>query len=148
MCPDLASLLIVETGGSYNVTVTSPEAILFSADVERAATFYRCLGFTETFRVPAQGPPIHVDLELDGYKLGFASIDSSREDHGLQPVAEGQRATLTLWTDDVRATHDTLVEAGVPSLAGPQPWLDHLLIAWVVDPDDHPIQLVQRVERP
>jgi catechol 2,3-dioxygenase-like lactoylglutathione lyase family enzyme len=58
--------------------------ILFSEDVERAAAFYERLGFEETFRVPREGPPIHVDLALDGYTIGFASVSSSREDHGLE----------------------------------------------------------------
>ena len=131
------------TGEPFNVTVTDPEAIFFSSDVERASTFYRRLGFVETFRVPGDGSPIHVDLELNGYKIGFASIDSSRQDHGLHPASDGQRATLTLWTGDVRATYGALVEAGVTSIAEPQTWLDRLLIAWVADPDGHPIQLVQ-----
>jgi hypothetical protein len=28
-------------------------------------------------------------------------------------------------------------------LGGPSPWLGRLLIAWVEDPDGHPVQLVQ-----
>jgi glyoxylase I family protein len=79
----------------------SPQVILFSQDVERAAAFYSGLGFAETFRVPMDGEPIHVDLELDGYKLGIASVDSTRDDHGLDPVAHGQRAAVILWTEDV-----------------------------------------------
>jgi len=65
----------------------SPQVILFTADVARAAEFYRRLGFHGTFRVPSEGDPIHVDLALDGYKIGFASIESSRDDHGLRPVS-------------------------------------------------------------
>ena len=42
-----------------------------------------------------QGPPVHADPGLDGYKIGFAPIDSAREDHGLGRVASGQRATIT-----------------------------------------------------
>jgi hypothetical protein len=75
--------------GHFGVTFTAPQVILFSADVERASGFYRRLGFEETFRVPDDGPPIHVDVVLNEYKIGFASIASSREHHGLQPVAEG-----------------------------------------------------------
>jgi hypothetical protein len=70
--------------------------VLFSGDVSRAAAFYESLGFRETFRVPAHGEPIHIDLALDGYQLGIASVESTREDHGLQPVAEGQRAAIIL----------------------------------------------------
>jgi catechol 2,3-dioxygenase-like lactoylglutathione lyase family enzyme len=124
-------------------TFSQPEVILFSADVERASAFYRSLGFAEVFRVPSEGPPIHVDLELDGYRIGFASTVSSRDDHGLDPAGKGHRATVTLWTDDVTAAYAVLIEAGIPGIAEPKPWLDRLLIAWVEDPDGHPIQLVQ-----
>lgn len=51
--------------------------ILFSTDLPRAAAFYERLGFTETFRVPTDGEPIHIDLVLDGYRLGLASSTSS-----------------------------------------------------------------------
>lgn len=121
----------------------SPQVVLFSRDVSRAAAFYESLGFRRTFRVPAHGEPIHVDLVLDGYQLGIASVDSTRDDHGLQPVADGQRAAVVLWTDDTRAAYATLVEAGAPALAGPHEWLGRLLIAWVADPDGHPIQIAQ-----
>jgi catechol 2,3-dioxygenase-like lactoylglutathione lyase family enzyme len=128
------------------VTLSAPQVILFTADVDRAARFYRGLGFTETFRATGpDGGAIHVDLELDGYRIGFALLSSARDDHGLDPVEEGQRATLTLWADDVRAEHDRLTAAGVPSLAAPRVWLDRLLVAWLRDPDGHPLQLCQRL---
>ena len=41
------------------------QVILFSDDLPRAGAFYTRLGFTQTFRVPADGEPIHVDLALD-----------------------------------------------------------------------------------
>ena len=121
----------------------SPQVVLFSADVTRAAAFYESLGFTETFRVPEDGEPIHVDLTLDGYKIGIASIESTRDDHGLQPVAEGQRAAVVLWTDDTRKAYERVVEVGAAALMAPHEWLGRLLIAWTADPDGHPIQLVQ-----
>jgi len=117
--------------------------ILFSADLPRAAAFYESLGFAETFRTPAEGEPIHIDLALDGYKLGLASVASTRDDHGLDPVAHGQRAVVVLWTDDVPASYAALTDAGIPGLAAPHEWLGRLLIAWVADPDGHPVQLVQ-----
>jgi glyoxylase I family protein len=129
-------------------TFTAPEVILFSGDVARAAEFYKALGFAETFRVPQEGPPIHVDLQLDGYKIGFASIESARNDHGLDQVTSGQRATITLWTQDTARAYRTLTTAGIPGLAAPSIWLGRLLIAWVQDPDGHPIQLVQRLDNP
>ena len=120
--------------------------ILFSADLPRAVAFYASLGFRETFRVPADGDPIHVDLGLDGYTIGIASVASTRQDHGLDPVAEGQRAAVILWTDDVSTAYETLVDAGAPALGAPHRWLERLLIAWVADPDGNPVQIVQRLD--
>lgn len=51
----------------------SPQVILLSDDLPRAAAFYEGLGFVETFRTPADGGPIHVDLALDGYRIGIVS---------------------------------------------------------------------------
>jgi glyoxylase I family protein len=120
-----------------------PQVVLFSADVERAARFYRSLGFVEGFRTPGQGEPIHVDVELGGYRIGIASIASTRDDHGLHPVEQGERAAVVLWTDDVPAALARLRSTGVAVLKEPEPWLGRLLIAWVADPDGHPVQLVQ-----
>jgi glyoxylase I family protein len=121
----------------------TPEVILFSQDVTRAAAFYTGLGFTETFRVPDQGEPIHVDLVLDGYRMGIASVASTRDDHGLDPVPEGQRAAVILWTDDTATAYAELTARGAPALVAPHVWLDRLLIAWTADPDGYPIQIVQ-----
>lgn len=121
----------------------TPQVVLFSEDVERAARFYSGLGFVEAFRVPTEGPPIHVDLVLDGYRIGVASVDSTRADHGLSPVPDGQRAAVILWTDDTDAAYEKLVADGCPPLAAPHPWLGRLRIAWVADPDGNPIQVVQ-----
>lgn len=123
----------------------SPQVILFSDDVARAAAFYSGLGFTETFRVPTEGDPIHVDLILDGYKIGIASVASTRDDHGLEPIPEGQRAAVILWTHDTAEAYAELIANGVPGLKPPHEWLGRLLIAWVIDPDGNPIQIVQHL---
>ncbi|SCE94786.1 Glyoxalase-like domain-containing protein [Micromonospora chokoriensis] len=122
-----------------------PQVILFSKDVSRTSEFYTGLGFAETFRVPTEGEPIHVDLVLDSYKIGIASVASTRDDHGLDPVPQGQRAAVILWTDDTAAAYAELTANGVPALAAPHRWLDRLLIAWVADPDGNPIQIVQQL---
>jgi glyoxylase I family protein len=123
----------------------TPQVILFSDDLPRAVAFYVRLGFTETFRVPIHGQLIHVDLALDGYKIGIASAASTRNDHGLEPIAEGQRAAIILWTDDTASAYDDLVSNGAPALVPPRMWLGRLLIAWTADPDGNPIQIVQAV---
>jgi catechol 2,3-dioxygenase-like lactoylglutathione lyase family enzyme len=121
----------------------SPQVILFSPDVARAVDFYRGLGFTEVFRVPDAGDPIHVDLELTGYRIGIASVASTRDDHGLQPIGEGQRAAVVLWTDDTAAAYASVTGGGAAALAAPHVWLERLLIAWIADPDGNPVQIVQ-----
>lgn len=120
-----------------------PQVILFSGNVEQSAKFYTGLGFIETFRVPEEGTPIHVDMVLDGYKIGIASVDSTRDDHGLNPVADGQRAAVVLWTEDVDVAYETMTSRGCPGLSSPHIWLERLKIAWLADPDGHPIQIVQ-----
>lgn len=115
--------------GEATVRFTSPQAIYFCEDAARASAFYRRLGFTEVFRTPETGQPIHVDLVLDGYRIGFASIASAREHHGLQPVRRGQRATITLWTTDTAEAYRQLTDEGIRGLAEPQTWLDRLRIA-------------------
>ena len=121
----------------------TPQVVLFSQNLPRAIEFYSGLGFEETFRVPTEGDPIHVDLALDGYRIGIASVASTRRDHGLDPVPEGQRAAVILWTDDTPAAFAELTANGAPGLVSPHEWLGRLLIAWIADPDGHPIQIVQ-----
>lgn len=123
----------------------TPQVILFSQNLPRAVAFYSSLGFEEIFRVPTEGEPIHVDLALDGYKIGIASVASTRDDHGLDPVPEGQRAAIILRTDDTRAAFAELTANGAAGLVPPHEWLGRLLIAWIADPDGNPIQIVQHL---
>jgi catechol 2,3-dioxygenase-like lactoylglutathione lyase family enzyme len=108
--------------------------------------FYRVLGFAETFRTPAEGPPLHVELRLDGFTLGVASAASAAADHGV-PVAEGpaRGMEVAVWCDDVDAAVALLVDAGGRLLSAPKPWLGTLRVAWVTDIDGNPVELVQRL---
>ncbi|WP_313812740.1 VOC family protein [Glutamicibacter sp.] len=124
----------------------TPQIVLFTRDIDRAAAFYVSLGFSEVFRTPKSGTPIHIDLVLDGYRIGLATEVSTRDDHGLAPVAVGQRAAVILWTEDVPSAYRQLIELGAVAVKQPSAWLDHLLIAWVEDPDGHLVQVVQNVE--
>jgi catechol 2,3-dioxygenase-like lactoylglutathione lyase family enzyme len=49
---------------------------LYSRDLPRAVAFYSELGFVEAFRTPASGEPIHIELTLDGFTLGFARMEA------------------------------------------------------------------------
>ena len=124
---------------------SDPQVILFVADCERAAEFYRVFGFRETYR-SAEHDPVKVELELGGFCLGLALPGPAADSHGLTPVTGGHRACITLWTDDVVAAHARALEAGATDHRGPHPFLGgQLRVAFVEDPDGHPVQLVQRV---
>ena len=120
----------------------APQVVLVVEDAERSAAFYARFGFVEVFRAAGDdGAPIHIDAVLDGTRIGFATRSSLHEDHGL--VADGAGAAVVVWTDDVAVALAQLEQAGVPVLGHPRPWLGRLRIAWVEDPDGHPVQLVQ-----
>ncbi|KRF13965.1 hypothetical protein ASG90_14280 [Nocardioides sp. Soil797] len=125
---------------------SDPQVILFVADCERAATFYSAFGFVERFRVP-QVAPVKVELHLDGFGLGLALPGPAAQSHDLTPVTSGHRAAMTLWTDDVEAAHAHALAAGGTEHRGPHSFLDGALrVAFVEDPDGHPVQFVQRTE--
>ncbi len=124
---------------------SDPQVILFVADCERAAAFYATFGFTETFRTP-DTDPVKIEMILGGFALGLALPEPAADSHGLAPVTEGHRAAMTLWTDDVEAAYSHALAAGARPHRAPHPFLDGTLrVAFVEDPDGHPLQLVQRV---
>ena len=126
-------------------TFTAPMINLYSRDLARAVTFYASLGFAETFRTPASGEPVHVELKLDGFTLGVATIEAAREQHGLRPQGEGRWIEIVVWTDDTDAAVSALVAAGAPLITPAHDFLGgRLRSAWIADPDGNPIQLVQR----
>jgi catechol 2,3-dioxygenase-like lactoylglutathione lyase family enzyme len=126
-------------------TFKAPMINLYSRDLARAAAFYAELGFVETFRTPASGEPAHVELALDGFTLGIATVDAAREHHNLRPGGEGRWIEIVVRTDDTDAAVSALVARGAPLLSPAHDFLDgKLRAAWVADPDGNPVQLVQR----
>jgi len=117
---------------------------LYSRDLSQAAAFYSELGFVETFRTPASGEPVHMELTKDGFILGIATVEAAKK-HNLRPGGEGHWIEIVLWTDDTVAAVKALVAEGAPPLSPAHDFLDgKLRSAWVADRDGNPIQLVQR----
>ena len=103
------------------------------------------MGFVETFRTPKSGEPAHVELTLDGFRLGIATFEAARADHGINPSSDGRSIEIVLWTDDTDTALKALAAKGAPVLAPAHDFLDgRLRSAWIADPDGNPIQLVQR----
>jgi predicted enzyme related to lactoylglutathione lyase len=126
-------------------TFKDPMINLYSRDLSRAVAFYAELGFVETFRTPASGEPVHVELTKDGFTLGIATMEAAKEHHGLRPGGEGRWIEIVLWTDDTDAAVNALVAKGAPLFSPAHDFLDgKLRAAWIADPDGNPIQLVQR----
>lgn len=125
-------------------TLKSPMVNLYSRDLARAVSFYAGLGFVETFRTPISGPPAHIELQLDGFRLGIATVEEARG-HGLRPGGAGRWIEIVLWTDDTDAAVSALTAKGAPLLSPAHDFLDgRLRSAWIADPDGNPIQLVQQ----
>jgi predicted enzyme related to lactoylglutathione lyase len=130
---------------SAAVALRNPMINLYSHDVMRLVGFYERLGFSETFRTPEQGTPVHVELSLDHFKLGIASIDAAIAVHGLSPDLGGRPFEIVFWAEDVDGDYARLAAGGAPSLSRPHDFLaGRLRAAWIADPDGNPIQLVQR----
>jgi catechol 2,3-dioxygenase-like lactoylglutathione lyase family enzyme len=126
---------------------STPQVNIYSEDVVRSVEFYRSLGFEETFRTPREGTPIHVELILDGFKVGIAAVTSAVADHGLELDLSkpGRGMEILLWTDDTDAAFERLVAAGAQPLSEPHDWLGGTLrLAWVAAPDGNPIEVAQR----
>ncbi|HET9017653.1 MAG TPA: VOC family protein [Thermomicrobiaceae bacterium] len=127
------------------VMVRTPALNIYTHDVMRLVRFYEGLGFRETFRTPDTGTPAHVEVRLDGFIIGVASVESAAAVHGLSPDLGGRPVEFVLWTDDTDAVYARLTGAGAPALSPPHDFLDgRLRSAWVADPDGNPVQLVQR----
>jgi catechol 2,3-dioxygenase-like lactoylglutathione lyase family enzyme len=122
-----------------------PQVNIYVADVEASLRFYDLLGFTETFRTPEHGAPVHVELRLGEFILGLADIAAVRDMHGVEVGPTGlPRAEVVLWTDDVDTAVAGLSAHGVPVLSKPHDFVETLRAAWVADPDGNPVQLVTR----
>lgn len=122
----------------------SPQVNLYCRDLSRALTFYTEIGFVEAFRYPKEGPPEHVELLLDGFNLGLATVETAVANHGLAPNLAGRGMELVFWTDDTDGAFARLLGLGARALAAPHDWLETLRVAWVADPDENPIQIVQK----
>jgi len=125
----------------------NPAINIYSHEVVRLVSFYEGLGFRETFRTPREGAAAHVEITLDEFTIGIASVDAAIADHGLSPDLSGRPVEIVLWTDDTDRDYARLTANGAPSLSRPHDFLADLRAAWVADPDGNPIQLVQHRQR-
>ena len=119
---------------------------LLTSDIEASLRFYHgLLGFAETFRVPREGPPDHVDMVLGPLNLSVSTLEALQRDHGFAGGGGPPRGEVVLWAADVDSAYSWLRSQGAPSLSPPHNFAGGALrAAWVGDPDGNPVQLVAR----
>jgi lactoylglutathione lyase len=118
---------------------------LYTADIEAGLRFYRDqLGFRETFRTPTEGTPEHVELTLDGFRLGLGTVDAAKRVHGIDASPGSPAMVLVVWTDDTDAAFDTLTSAGAPVVQPPHDTGNNNRNALLRDPDGNLVEIVAK----
>jgi lactoylglutathione lyase len=117
--------------------------IIYTASLSEALEFYRdLLGFEVTYRFPAEGEPQFV--ALGGIALA-ATAEGQMGAHGWPIAPHSGGFELCVYTDDVDLAIEELRSHGVLVLTEPatQPWGERM--AYVADPDDHPVMICQKL---
>ena len=118
---------------------------LYTNDIEAGMRFYGgLLGFSETFRTPADGVPSHVEMVLNGFKVGLGTVEAARRVHGVEPVPGSPAMVLVIWTDDVDRSYAELTGAGVPGLQPPHDTGNNNRNALLRDPDGNLVEIVAK----
>jgi lactoylglutathione lyase len=113
---------------------------LYSADLDAALRFYRdLLGFTETFRYPREGEPLHVELRLGGTVIAVSTLAAIAE-YGL-PATRGEPFELAIGTDDTDLAVERLRAAGVRVIAGPLDAPNGQRVAYLADSDGNRVRV-------
>lgn len=113
---------------------------LYCAGLDASLRFYRdLLGFTETFRYPRDGAPLHVELRLGGTVIAVSTLGAIA-DYGL-PATRGEPFELALRADDTDAAVAVLRAAGVPVIKEPLVAPNGQRVGYVADPDGNRVRL-------
>lgn len=114
-------------------------------DVEPCVSFYKAIGFAETYRTPAEGAAEHVEVRTLGLTLGISSIAAARNSHDLEISGEGNAVMVLLWSDDVDADFEKMLQAGARSVRELRDFQGgRLRNGWVRDPANNLVEVVQQ----
>jgi lactoylglutathione lyase len=117
---------------------------LYVADVERSAAFYRDrLGGVETFRLPGDGPAVHVELRIGAVTIALSAATEVTA-QGLPAPAPGHALELVVWCDSAVDAIEGLRAAGVPVLVEPSGHANGNCRGYVADPDGTWIAIVSK----
>jgi lactoylglutathione lyase len=119
---------------------------LYTHDIEAGLRFYRDLiGFEETFRTPTEGPPEHVELQLNGFTIGLGTVEAAKRVHGVDASPGSPAMVFVLWTEDVDASYAELVAAGAPAIQPPHNSGNNNRNALLRDPDGNLVEIVAKL---
>lgn len=114
-------------------------------DVEPCVSFYKAIGFEETYRTPAGGAAEHVEVRALGLTLGISSVTAAREVHGLDVSGDGNAVQVCLWCHDVDAAFERMLQAGARAVREPRDFQGgRLRNGWVLDPANNLVEVVQQ----
>jgi lactoylglutathione lyase len=117
---------------------------LYVSDVERSAAFYRdLLGGAETFRLPAEGPAVHVELRVGAVMVALSAATEVPK-QGLPAPTTGHPLELVVWCDCAEEAIEDLRAAGVPILVEPYSHVSGTSRGYVTDPDGNWIAVVSK----
>jgi catechol 2,3-dioxygenase-like lactoylglutathione lyase family enzyme len=119
----------------------TPQINLYVENLKVSKEFYENFGFKLNFTAEIEGKEVHHELLLDGFKLGIATKESTKEVHGLTP-GKNSGCEMVFWVEDSDLAIQYLLENGANLLSKPHDFLDNLRSGWVLDPDGNPIQIV------
>ena len=120
-----------------------PMINLYSRDLPRAVAFYQALGFMEIFRWPETGDPVKIELRLDGFTVGIATLEAAKS-HYTPREGEGRWIELVFQVDNADAAMAMLTARGAPLLSAPHDFAGGQVRAgWIADPDGNPVQVYQ-----
>ncbi len=116
-------------------TIINALVTVSARDIPRSVAFYGTLrGFTETYRFPKTGVPMHVEFSAGGTTIAVSS-DAGLKSHGMPPSSSGHPFEIGLKTDDVDSLVATLRAQGVTVLREPFDSEAGNRVAYVADPD-------------
>lgn len=118
---------------------------LFCDDVERCVALFTALGLREAFRYPADGPAEHVEVDLDGARIGLTSATTANRIADLGVTTEAASSTeVVLWCSDADVLFARALAAGATGIHPPVDSPDRRLrYGWIRDHDGHQLKLVQ-----
>ena len=120
--------------------------ILYVSEMERSLQFYcELLGFSVSYRWPAEGLSTFVFLKLPPLGLGLATANETGG--RVKLPAERAQFELCVYVDDVDEAVKQLTAHGVVQLRAPEsrPWGERNV--YVADPDGYPIQITAALKQ-